>query len=66
MSIEALANQLKLTYIRDNAKTFITEERHKTQDYSEFLESILRACLISRSRCLFARFFVMQVSVCAA
>lgn len=41
MSIEELANQLKLTYIRDNAETLITEARHKQQDYAEFLEMLL-------------------------
>lgn len=41
MNIEELANQLKLTYIRDNAETLITEARHKQQDYAEFLEMLL-------------------------
>lgn len=40
-NIEELASQLKLSYIRDNAETLITEARHKKQDYAEFLEILL-------------------------
>lgn len=41
MNIHELCVALKLSYIRDNAETFITEARHTQQDYSEFLESLL-------------------------
>lgn len=39
--IQALAAQLKFTYIRDNAETLIKEARHIKQDYTDFLSELL-------------------------
>lgn len=39
--IQELASVLKLSYIRDNAETLISEARHTQQDYAEFLQSLL-------------------------
>lgn len=40
-TVESLASQLKLSYIRDNAKDLIAQARHTQMDYEAFLASLL-------------------------
>jgi len=49
VNVQELCVLLKLSYIRDNAETLITEARHKQQDYAEFLEIMLTAELERRT-----------------
>lgn len=42
-TIQELAAQLKLSYIRDNAEAMLTQARRTGQDHSDFLEALLRA-----------------------